>query len=80
MSNPKKINPRGNDPCRCGSHRKYKDCHQDTDRARAADKRALHALIFFGVLIGLIVAYWAVAVVVGKPPAHPGASSVGFFP
>ncbi len=38
-SPPKKV-PGRNDPCHCGSGKKYKQCHLDKDEAKAREARA----------------------------------------
>ena len=40
---PPKKAPGRNDPCRCGSGKKYKQCHLDQDETAAREARALRA-------------------------------------
>ncbi len=39
-TSPPKKAPGRNDPCHCGSGKKYKQCHLDKDEAKARDARA----------------------------------------
>ena len=80
MSSPTTPRPGRNEPCYCGSGRKYKQCHLPTDEAEAAKARAAAA-----AEAGPAVAAEASA----APPAAPkhkthqpwkAATSRGFVP
>jgi hypothetical protein len=53
----KKLNR--NDPCHCGSGKKYKNCHMDKDNAKTGSKLGMIALAV-AVVLGLWFAVMAI--------------------
>lgn len=52
--------PNRNDPCHCGSGKKYKNCHMEKDNAKTGSKLGMIALVI-AVLMGLWFAGMAIS-------------------
>lgn len=60
--------PKRNDPCHCGSGKKYKNCCQDKDQSQLSSKLGLIGVVI-AVIFGLVIV--AIALSGGGPQDCP---------
>jgi len=65
--------PNRNDPCHCGSGKKYKNCHMEKDNAKTGSKLGMIALAV-AVVLGLWFAGMAISGGGGTPDCPAGQS------
>jgi len=63
--------PGRNDPCHCGSGKKYKNCCQGKDDSSLKSKREIIAVVI-AILVGLVIAGYALKGGHGQPDCPTG--------
>jgi hypothetical protein len=64
-------NPKRNDPCHCGSGKKYKNCCQEKDTSKTSSKIGIAGIVA-ALLLGLIILAFALSGGSGQQNCPPG--------